>query len=127
MTQYGCFDINRYISMVNVNYITLPFFKRVYEGSLCYYKSFWDKQNYGEETLQNFLEGRLNEFSEISWNNIIVGLVHTRNSDVRIIDSKQEANGCHFNFTEKLFKYLCSLDKQKQEENEKREKEIEDT
>ena len=32
MTQYGCFDINRYISIINVNYITLPkeFMKEVY-------------------------------------------------------------------------------------------------
>lgn len=126
MTQYGCFEINRYISMINVNYPTLPYYLRVYEGSLCYYKSFWEEQNYGEESLQAFIEGRLNQFDEINWADILVGLVHTRNSDKRIVDSKQEPNGCHFKFTEKLFKYVCSLDKQKIEENEKRNKEIEE-
>lgn len=131
VVQYGCFEINKYISIINVNYTTLPYYLRVYEGSLCYYKSFWKDKNYGDNSqekgiLQHFLEGRYSEFREINWANIFVGLIHTRNSDIRQIDDKQEANGCHFNFTEKLFKYICSLDKQKIDDNEKRQKEIEE-
>ena len=131
VVQYGCFEINKYISMINVNYTTLPYYLRVYEGSLCYYKSFWQDKNYGDNSqdkgiLQHFLEGRYSEFREINWANIFVGLIHTRNSDKRTVDDKQEPNGCHFNFTEKLFKYICSLDKQKIEDNEKRQKEIEE-
>ena len=73
------------------------------------------------DTLQKFYEGeRLNNFCEINWNDIIGGLIHTRNcDDVRKEDDKQEADGCHFIHTEKLFKYVCSLDKQK-EDNKKR-------
>jgi hypothetical protein len=126
MVQYGCFDINRYISMIHVNYITLPYYLRMHEGSLCYHKSFWETQKYGNGDLQSFLEGRYHDLCEINYEQILIGLIHTRNSDKRVIDEKQEANGCHFNFTEKLFKYVCSLDKQKIEDNEKRQREIEE-
>ena len=61
----------------------------------------------------------------ILYNNILVGLVHTRNEHIRQVRTK-EPNGCHFNFTEKLFKYVCSLDEHKKKMKEDREKEMEE-
>ena len=126
MVQYGCFDINRYISIINITYITLPYYLRLYEGSLCYYRQFWEDTNYGTETMQQFLEGRYSDICEIAYENILIGLIHTRNVDVRRVDDKQEPNGCHFNFTEKLFKYLSTLDKHKLKVEEDRQTEIEE-
>jgi len=103
----------------------LPYYLRLYEGSLCYYRTFWEEQNYGTETMQPFLEGRYTDICEIGYNDILIGLIHTRNSDVRIVDEKQEANGCHFNFTEKLFTYLSKLDKNRIKPGEERQKELE--
>ena len=31
----------------------------------------------------------------------------------RIIDEKQEPNGCHFKFSKKVFEFVCSLDGKK--------------
>ena len=124
MVQYGCFEINRFISIINITYFTLPYYLRLYDGSLCYYRTFWEEQNYGTETMQPFLEGRYTDICEIGYNDILIGLIHTRNSDVRIVDEKQEANGCHFNFTEKLFTYLSKLDKNRIKPGEERQTEL---
>tara|TARA_B100000787_G_C16189857_1_gene296782 strand:+ start:593 stop:2413 length:1821 start_codon:yes stop_codon:yes gene_type:complete len=127
LTNLGCFDINKYISIINTSSPISKYSERLYLGGLCFYKDFWLASKFGEETevIGPFLKHRLNEFSEITYMDNIVGLIHTRNSHLRRTDIK-EPNGCHFNFSEKLFTYVCGLDEQAKLEKEVRIKEMEE-
>ena len=127
ITMYGCFDINNYISIINTPHSVLGFSDKLYSGGMCFYKKHWEEAKFGEEgnELEMFLRNRLVHFREISYSDTMVGLIHTRNKHIRVTDIK-EPNGCHFNFSEKLFKYVCSLDEQATKEKEDREKEMEE-
>tara|TARA_B110001450_G_scaffold253719_1_gene277691 strand:+ start:2034 stop:3830 length:1797 start_codon:yes stop_codon:yes gene_type:complete len=127
MTQYGCFDINNYISIVNTSSPILCFSDKLYSGGMCFYKKHWEEAKFGVEgnELGVFMRNRLVHFCEISYTDNMVGLIHTRNKHIRVSDTK-EPNGCHFSFSEKLFKYVCSLDEQAKKEKEDREKEMEE-
>ena len=127
VSHLGCFDINKYISIVNTSSPVLTYSNKLYTGGLCFKKELWEENKFGEEenALEVFLKGNLTNFREISYIDNIVGLIHTRNSHLRANDIK-EPNGCHFKFSEKLFKYVCSLDDQAKKEREDREKEMEE-
>ena len=97
----------------------LEYSKRIYIGSLCFYKDFWlDNKFDKEEPLKHFLRNNMTKYSEVNYTDILVGLAHSRNKDKREIKD-QEPNGCHFNFSKKLFGYICSLDQQHKEEQKK--------
>ena len=134
MTSFGCFDINRYISIINVEHMVNFYYNRIYTGGLTFYKEYWDKGNkFNEEPLEKvvqrinneevehsklevlvtFFDDKYSDFTEISWNNILVGLIHNGNNNERLIDEKQEPNGCHFKFSRKVFEFVCSLDGKK--------------
>jgi hypothetical protein len=127
VSHLGCFDINKYISIVNTSSPVLTYSNKLYTGGLCFKKGLWEENKFGEEdnALEVFLKDNLTNFREISYIDNIVGLIHTRNSHLRANDIK-EPNGCHFKFSEKLFKYVCSLDDQAKKEREDREKEMEE-
>ena len=113
MTMLGCFDINRYISIISLEPTTKEYHNRIYTGSLCFKKEKWDKNPFSDthEPLDLFLSHDWSQFKEIYWENILVGLIHRGNNDVRVIDERQEPNGNHFKFSKKVFEYLCGLDK----------------
>ena len=127
VSHLGCFDINKYISIVNTSSPLLTYSNKLYTGGLCFKKELWEENKFGEEdnALDVFLKDNLTNFREISYIDNIVGLIHTRNSHLRANDIK-EPNGCHFKFTEKLFKYVCSLDEQEKKDKENREREMEE-
>lgn len=127
VSHLGCFDINKYISIVNTSSPVLTYSNKLYTGGLCFKKELWEENKFGEEdnALEVFFKGNLTNFREISYIDNIVGLIHTRNSHLRANDIT-EPNGCHFKFSEKLFKYVCSLDDQAKKEREDREKEMEE-
>ena len=127
MTHYGCFDINNYISVINTSSPIMPFSDKVYSGGMCFYKKYWEQAGFGEEgnELKMFHRNRLVHFREISYSDNMVGLIHTRNKHIRVTDTK-EPNGCHFGFSEKLFKYVCGLDEHAKQEKTHREKEMEE-
>lgn len=127
VSHLGCFDINKYISIVNTSSPVLTYSNKLYTGGLCFKRELWEESKFGEEdnALEVFLKDNLTNFREISYIDNIVGLIHTRNSHLRANDIK-EPNGCHFKFSEKLFKYVCSLDDQAKKEREDREKEMEE-
>jgi hypothetical protein len=121
----GCFDINRYVSMVNVPPHRYPFSERISEGSLCFKKSFWEEQKFSDSSLyseaKEFLTGRENRTLETSWEGILVALLHNRNtSDKIIID--QSPNGCHYGWSDELFLFITSLDKELTEDEIKNKK-----
>jgi hypothetical protein len=118
----GCFDVNKYVSMVNVPPHRLPFSERISEASLGFKKSFWEVQKFNDESkhseAKEFLDGRENQTVEISWEGVLVSLLHHRNtSDKILID--QAPNGCHYGWNDDLFLFITSLDKDlTDEENE---------
>jgi hypothetical protein len=121
----GCFDINRYVSMVNVPPHRLPFSERISEGSLCFKKSFWEEQKFNDQSMfseaKEFLSGRENQTLETSWVGILVALLHNRNtSDKIMID--QSPNGCHYGWSDELFLFITALDKELTEDEIKNKK-----
>jgi len=109
----GCFEVNKYISMVNVPPHRLPFSERISEASLCFKKSFWEEQKFKDQSAiseaKEFLAGRENQTYEISWEGILVALLHNRNtSDKIIID--QSPNGSHYGWNDQVFLFITGLD-----------------
>ncbi len=120
----GCFDINKYVSMLNVPPHCLPFSQRISEASLGFKKSFWEAKGFDNTAKHSeavhFLEGRENNTLEISWEGILVALLHNRNTSNKIIVD-QSPNGCHYGWSDELFLFITSLDKDlTEEEKEKR-------
>jgi hypothetical protein len=126
----GCFEINKYVSMVNVPPHRLPFSHRISEASLAFKKTFWEEQKFNDNSKHSeaieFLEGRENKTIEISWEGVLVALLHNRNtSDKIIID--QSPNGCHYEWSDELFLFITSLDRDlTEEEKEKKYKKKKD-
>jgi len=116
----GCFDINKYISIMNVPPHQLAFEDRVSEATLIFYKDFWEKQKFSDESKggegNEFLKGRQSHCLEVSWEYIIVSLLHSRNTSNRVVRG-DKPNGCHFNLNDDLFLFITNLDKQCPEED----------
>lgn len=121
ITTTGTFDINNFVSSMNVAPFYQKYGRRLTPSSLCFYKSFWESGKFLElddyETA-DFLDNRLGEFREISWEGIMVGLVHSKNVLLRPIEG-QKPNGCHFKFSKKLFQFVITLDKNKDLKDDK--------
>ena len=113
MSAYGCFHISRFISMINMVPIYMPYNTRIYHGSLCFKKEFWESGKFSEDgtLLKPFLEGRTQHFQEVYYEKIMIGLIHNLNPRGGIPDN-QDSNGCHFNLSQKVFKFICSLETQ---------------
>ena len=113
----ACFDINKYASIMNVPPLNYPFHHRISEATLCFKKSFWVERGFKDSSIggeaSEFMENRENQCLEISWKDIIVSLLHSKNTSTRVARMK-EPNGCHFGFTDELFLFLTSLDENKQ-------------
>jgi hypothetical protein len=113
----GCFHIGKIISSINVPPIQYAPHQRSAEATLCFKKSFWEKQPFtdpedpdkqGDEG-QTFLAGRYDECVELPWREIIVSLLHSGNVSNRVTIGN-EPNGCHFGLSDDLFKWLTSLE-----------------
>ena len=110
----GCFHINKFISIINVPPHEMGLEERLSEATLCFYKKFWESQKFkdeskGSEALE-FIKNRTDKFLEINWENIIVSLLHKRNTSTKITYTDQP-NGCHFGWSDELFLFLTNLDK----------------
>lgn len=112
-TTFACFHINKLISMINVPPHRLSFGERISEATLCFYKSFWEERPFrgschiGEA--KDFLEDRADETHEISWEGIIVSLLHNRNVSGKVTMG-DTPNGCHFGWDNKLYLFITNLD-----------------
>ena len=122
-TTIACFHINKLISMINVPPHRLSFSERISEATLCFYKSFWEKQKFPERChigeAKEFLDGRHNETHEISWEGIIVSLMHNRNVSGKITMG-DVPNGCHYGWNDKLYLFITNLDIEITQEEEDR-------
>ena len=112
-TTIGCFEINKYISMINVPPHQLSFENRISEASLAFSKNFWKQQKFNDNSrggeAREFLVNRYKHCCEISWEGVIVSLMHSCNTSDKVTMS-ETPNGCHFGFSNKLFNFVTSLD-----------------
>jgi hypothetical protein len=111
-TTIPCYDICKYSSFVNVPPSTLPMHQRVSEASLCFTRSFWEEKNFPDIQIaesEAFIQGREQACREISPQEVIVSLVHTKNTSSRRIPEISEPNGCHFGFKDDLFKLISEI------------------
>ena len=115
-TSIACFHINKYISMINVPPHQLPFQERISEASLAFTKSFWEQQPFADHSrggeAKEFLKGRFDNTQEVSWEQILVSLLHSRNTSHKELITDQP-NGCHYGFSDELFLFITGLDSDK--------------
>jgi hypothetical protein len=105
-----CYDIEKYTSFMNVPPITLPMSQRVSEATLCFTKKFWEWSPFTEDIgeADTFIRGREQMCREISPQEVIVSLVHSKNSSSRKTPAG-EPNGCHYGFNEKLYALVSEI------------------
>jgi hypothetical protein len=111
-TTIPCYDICKYSSFVNVPPNTLPMSQRVSEATLCFTRKFWEERNFPVQQIaegEAFIHGREQMCREISPQEVIVSLVHSKNTSSRRIPEIKEPNGCHFGFKEELFALVSEI------------------
>jgi len=111
-TVIPCYDISKYSSFMNAPPITLPMSQRVSEATLIFTKKFWEERKFGNTQIAEgdaFIHGREHMCRELSPQEIIVSLVHSKNTSSRKLPEFKEPNGCHFGFNEKLFAMVSEI------------------
>ena len=113
-TIVGCFNINKFISYIYSEPVLSQYHRRISPATLCFYKNiindtcrFNDDNIFECETI--FKNMNYNDFKEISWENIIISISHKNNTTNRNTPNSK-ANGCHYGWGEKLFKFIAELD-----------------
>jgi hypothetical protein len=107
------YDIKNFISFMNVPPHFLGQSERVSEATMAYTKQFWEEKGFDNATQiaegNTFIQGREQMCRELSPQEVIVSLVHPRTTSSRRAPKDMESNGCHFGFTEELFKILTHI------------------
>jgi len=105
-TTIPCYDINKKVSFMNVPPLTLEMSERVSEATLCFTKQFWKERKFeGLPEGDKFIRGREQMCREISPQNVIVSLIHSKNISSRKSPT-EESNGSHYGFCDELFLLL---------------------
>lgn len=107
-----CYDICNYSSFMNAPPLRLAMSERVSEATLTFTRKFWEERKIDNTQIAEgdaFIRGREHMCRELSPQDVIVSLVHTRNSSSRKIPDFKEPNGCHFGFNEKLFLMVSEI------------------
>lgn len=111
-TTIPCYDIVQYSSFMNVPPMTLPFSQRMSEASLIFTRKFWEERKFEDIQVAEgdaFIHGRESMCRELSPQEVIVSLVHPKNTSSRKIPKFEEPNGCHYGFNEKLFAVVSEI------------------
>jgi len=114
-TVIPCYDIARYSSFMNAPPLTLNMSQRVSEATLIFTRSFWEEYPFRDTQIGEgdaFIRGREHMCRELSPQEVIVSLVHPKNTSSRKIPNFKEPNGCHFGFNEKLFAMVSEIGEQ---------------
>jgi hypothetical protein len=96
---------------MNVPPITLPMSQRVSEATLCFTRSFWQEREFPDQQIaegEGFIKGRESRCRELSPQNVIVSLVHKKNTSSRK-PPQMETNGCHYGFADELFTLVSEI------------------
>jgi hypothetical protein len=98
---------------MNVPPIILEQSKRVSEATLTFTKKFWEERGFQEDVQVGegdaFIHSREQMCRELSPQDVIVSLVHRKTTSSRKAPEGMQANGCHFGFTDELFKMLSEI------------------
>lgn len=111
-TVIPCYDIAKYSSFMNAPPLTLRMSERVSEATLIFTRKFWEQRPFGDTQIGEgdaFIRGREHMCRELSPQEVIVSLVHPKNTSSRKIPDFKEPNGCHFGFNEKLFAMVSEI------------------
>ena len=113
-TTIPCYEIHEKKSFMNVPPITLSMSERVSEATLCFTRSFWEARNFSDIQIAEgnaFIHGREEMCRELSPQDVIVSLVHKKNtaSGRRPPPAMAEPNGCHYGFSEDLFTLVSEI------------------
>ena len=84
--------------------------ERVSEASLAFTAAFWKDRGFPEVSIaegEGFVGGRESATAEIAPEGILVSFLHGKNSTSRRVPASEEANGCHYGFSDEFFMYLC--------------------
>jgi hypothetical protein len=110
-TTIPCFDIHQKKSFVNVPPNTLTMSERVSEATLCFTRDFWRHTKFPEIQVAEagaFIRGREHMCREMSPQEVIVSLVHNKNTSSRKAPAG-ESNGCHFGFSDALYTLVMEI------------------
>ena len=111
-TVIPCYEITKYSSFVNVPPYTLPMSQRVSEATLVFTRDFWKERSFIPIQIaegDTFIHGREHMCREMSPQEIIVSLVHPKNTSSRKLPEIKEPNGCHYGFNEQLFALVSQI------------------
>ena len=111
-TTIPCYDITQYSSFMNMPPITLEMSQRVSEATLGFTREFWESKQFDSIQIgeaNTFIQGREQMCREISPQEVIVSLIHPKNTSSRKTPAMQEPNGCHYGFNEKLFSLVSEI------------------
>jgi hypothetical protein len=110
-TTIPCFEIHDKKSFMNVPPMTLPMADRVSEATLCFTRRFWDERKFPDQQIAEggaFIRGREHMCREFSPQDVIVSLVHKKNSSSRK-PPQMEPNGCHYGFSDELYTLVSEI------------------
>lgn len=111
-TLIPCYDIAKYCSFMNAPPMYLPMSQRISEATLIFTRKFWEERPFGDTQIAEgdaFIRGREHMCRELSPQEVIVSLVHPKNTSSRKTPEFKEPNGCHFGFNEKLFAMVSEI------------------
>ena len=111
-TVIPCYNIHEKKSFMNVPPIKLPMCERVSEATLCFTKEFWQAGKFPDKQIAEgggFVRGREQQCREMSPQDIIVSLVHKKNTSARKAPPMTEPNGCHYGFSDELFTLVTEI------------------
>lgn len=109
-----CYDIQKHISFMNVPPYGLAMSQRVSEASLAFTRQFWENRKFTDIQIAEgdaFIHGREEMCREVSPQEVIVSLVHGKNTSARKVPDG-EPNGCHYGFNDQLFAVVSEIGNQ---------------
>jgi len=113
-TTIPCYDIQKHISFMNVPPYGLTMSERVSEASLAFTRQFWEDRKFTDIQIAEgnaFIHGREEMCREVSPQEVIVSLVHSKNTSSRKVP-EGEPNGCHYGFNDQLFAVVSEIGNQ---------------
>jgi hypothetical protein len=109
----GAFHITRFISIIATVGMNEMYSNRVYPGTLCFYRDFWQNGQFGDDDssgIAPFLKHRMSKYCESSWEDKYVALIYSGNEHLKQVPDNQQPNGCHYKFSKKVFEFVTGLD-----------------
>ena len=99
---------------MNVPPYGLSMAQRVSEASLAFTRQFWENRKFTDIQIAEgdaFIHGREEMCREVSPQEVIVSLVHSKNTSSRKVPDG-EPNGCHYGFNDQLFAVVSEIGNQ---------------